>query len=169
MTTNNTKKAAGATNSNGTHTDTNGVNFPTDGTGSKATAIAPASARSSDKAAILTTLAFLFDSPDVWAIQLLITKKCNKSKAEIKTTTNIQTLKQQLALAKLHLVLMANQNKRMNTLDLLQCGILKPAAGIARLKKQGVIISTSYESIVDISGKTRKRLASYRIYRGFAR
>jgi hypothetical protein len=161
------KKAPGACVTEGFDTNTSSSNSPTSGTPGKA--IAPPIAPPPDKATILATLAVLFDSADVWTIQLLITKKCNKSKAEIKTTTNIQTLKQQLALAELHLVLMANQNKRMSTLDLLQCGILKPAAGIARLKKQGVIISTSYQSIVDRSGKTRKRLASYRMYGGFAR
>ena len=161
------EKAPGACDTEGFDTNTSSSNSPTSGTPGKA--IAPPIAPSPDKATILATLAVLFDSPDVWTIQLLITKKCNKSKAEVKTTTNIQTLKQQLALAELHLVLMANQNKRMSTLDLLQCGILKPAAGIARLKKQGVIISTSYQSIVDRSGKTRKRLASYRMYGGFAR
>lgn len=69
MTTNTTQKAAGATNSNGPHTDTNGANFPTSGTPSKA--IAPPIAPSSDNAAIL---AALFDPADEVELRALTTK-----------------------------------------------------------------------------------------------
>ena len=77
-------------------------------------------------------------------------------------------VKKQPALAELQLVLMANPNKYMSTLDLLQNGILSPAAGIARLKEQGEIIETIYQSIVDRSGRTRKRVACYKIVGGVA-
>ena len=82
--------------------------------------------------------------------------------------TNTQELKRQPALAELLLVLMANQNTYMSTVDLLQNGILSPAAGIARLKEQGVIVETIYQSIVDRSGRTRKRIACYKIVGGVA-
>lgn len=75
MTTNTMQKAAGATNSNGPHTDTNGANFRTDGTRSKATAIAPPIAPSPDKAAILAALTRRIDTPDVFTVQSLTTKK----------------------------------------------------------------------------------------------
>jgi hypothetical protein len=54
MNTNNTKKAAGASNSTGPHTDTNGANFPTDGTPS--TALRPPLLLTPDMAATLTKL-----------------------------------------------------------------------------------------------------------------
>ncbi len=82
--------------------------------------------------------------------------------------SNIQELKKQPALAELLLVLMANQNAHMSTLALLENGILSPAAGIARLKVQGVIIETIYEAIVDRSGRSRKRIACYKIVGGVA-
>ena len=80
--------------------------------------------------------------------------------------SNIQELNKQPALAELLLVLMANQNKFMSTVDLLQNGILSPAAGIARLKEQGVIVETIYQSIADRFGRTRKRIACYKIVGG---
>ena len=80
--------------------------------------------------------------------------------------SNIQALNKQPALAELLLVLMANQNTYMSTLDLLQNGVLSPAAGIARLKELGVVVETIYESIVDRSGRTRKRIACYKIVGG---
>ena len=81
---------------------------------------------------------------------------------------NIQKSNKQPALAELLLVLMANQNTYMSTVDLLQNGILSPAAGMARLKEQGVIVETIYQSIVDRSGRTRKRIACYKIVGGVA-
>ena len=75
MTTNTMKKAAGAINSNGQHTDANSADFDTDGTRSKATAIAPPIAPSPDKAAILAALTKLIDTPDVFTVQSLTTKK----------------------------------------------------------------------------------------------
>ena len=81
---------------------------------------------------------------------------------------DIQTLKKQPTLKELLLVLMANQNKYMSTIDLLHNGILCPAAGIARLKEQGVIIDTIYQKIIDGSGRTRKRIACYKIVGGVA-
>lgn len=82
--------------------------------------------------------------------------------------SDLQELKNQPALAELLLVLMANKNTYMSTVELLQNGILSPAAGIARLKEQGVIIETLYQSIVDRSGRTRKRIACYKIVGGVA-
>ncbi|MBK9345222.1 MAG: AAA family ATPase [Burkholderiales bacterium] len=76
--------------------------------------------------------------------------------------TKIQEFKKQPALAELLLVLVANQNLHMSTIALLENGILSPAAGIARLKKQGVIIETIYQSIVDRSGRAHKRVACYK-------
>lgn len=63
MTTNNMQKAAGASNSNGPHTDTNGVNFGTDDTPSKV--IAQPSVPTPNKAAIVAALKVLFDPADV--------------------------------------------------------------------------------------------------------
>jgi len=82
--------------------------------------------------------------------------------------SNIQELTKQPALAELLLVLMANQNAHMSTVDLLENGILSPAAGMARLKEQGVTVETIYQSIVDRSGRTRKRIACYKIVGGVA-
>lgn len=78
----------------------------------------------------------------------------------------IEELEKQPALAELVLVLMANKNAYMSTIDLLQNGILSPAPGIARLKKQGVIFETVYQSIIDRSGRTHKRVACYKIVGG---
>ena len=80
--------------------------------------------------------------------------------------TDIKELKKQPVLAELLLVLTANQNAYISTLDLLYSGILSPAAGIARLKEQGVIIDTIYQKIIDGSGRTRKRIACYKIVWG---
>lgn len=81
-------------------------------------------------------------------------------------TCNLQDLKKQPALSELLLVLMANQNIYMSTVALLEHGILSPAAGIARLKEQGAIIQTIYQSVVDRSGRTRKRVACYKVLGG---
>lgn len=80
--------------------------------------------------------------------------------------SNIQELNKQPALAELLLVLMANQNTYMSTVDLLVNGILSPAAGIARLKEKGVLFETIYQSIVDRFGRIRKRVACYKIVGG---
>lgn len=82
--------------------------------------------------------------------------------------SNIQELNKQPALAELLLVLMENQNTYMSTVDLLVNGILSPAAGIARLKEQGAMVETIYQTIVDRSGRTRKRIACYKIVGGVA-
>jgi hypothetical protein len=82
--------------------------------------------------------------------------------------SNIQEFKKQLVLADLLLVLIDNQHTHMSTLALLENGILSPAAGIASLKADGVIIETIYQSIVDRSGRTRKRIACYKILGGVA-
>lgn len=76
---------------------------------------------------------------------------------------NIQELNKQPTLAERLLVLMANQNTYMSTVALLENGVLCPAAGIARLKEQGVVVETIYQSIVDRSGRTRKRIACFKI------
>lgn len=61
--TNTNEKAAGAINTNGLHTDTNGADSPMSCTAGKA--MAPLLAPSPDKAAILAALAVLFDPDDV--------------------------------------------------------------------------------------------------------
>jgi len=81
---------------------------------------------------------------------------------------SIQELNKQPVLAELLLVLMANQNRYMSTIDLLHNGILCPATGIARLKKLGASIDTIYQSIVDGSGRSRKGIACYKIVGGVA-
>lgn len=73
MTFNATQKAAGATNSNGPHTDTNGIDFGTDGTPSKATT--PPSVPTPNKAAILAALTKLIELHDVCTVSSLTTKK----------------------------------------------------------------------------------------------
>lgn len=80
--------------------------------------------------------------------------------------TDMNQLNNQHALVELLNVLMANQNVHMSTLDLLSAGILSPAAGVARLKEQGVIFETIYQSVVDRFGRTRKRIACYKIVGG---
>jgi hypothetical protein len=72
MTTNIMKKAAEATNSNGPHTDTNNVNFPTSGKTSKA--IAPPLTPSPNKDAILAALTVLIDPADVVELRALTSK-----------------------------------------------------------------------------------------------
>lgn len=78
----------------------------------------------------------------------------------------IKDLEKQPALKELLLVLMPNQNTHMSTVALLENGILSPAAGIARLKEHGVIFETIYQSVVDKSGRVRKRVACYKIVGG---
>lgn len=78
----------------------------------------------------------------------------------------IQQLDKKPVLAELLIVLMANQDKYMSTLALLGIGILSPAAGIARLKEKGVIIETIYRAITDSSGRSRKRVACYKVVGG---
>lgn len=80
----------------------------------------------------------------------------------------IKKLNTQPALLELLHVLMASQHTHMSTIALQECGILSPAAGIARLKEQGVIFETIYQSIVDRFGKARKRIACYKIVGGAA-
>ena len=72
MTTNPTKKTAGATNSNGPHTDTNSANFPTEDTPSKAIALPPVP--TSNEAAILNALKVLCDPADVVELRALTSK-----------------------------------------------------------------------------------------------
>ena len=79
---------------------------------------------------------------------------------------NIQELKRQPVLTELLNALMANQKKYMSTLDLLGDGILSPAAGIARLKEKGVVIETIYQTVIDRSGRSRKRVACYKVVGG---
>ena len=76
---------------------------------------------------------------------------------------NYKVLENQPALLELLEVLMDNQHKYMSTLDLLTNGILSPAAGIARLKQAGAIIKTITRTVTDSSGRTRKRIAHYKI------
>ena len=79
MTPNTMKKAAGASNTNGPHTDTNGVNSPTDGATNQAPdgmAIgSPSRPPSPNKAYILAALKVLFDQADMFSIQSVTTKK----------------------------------------------------------------------------------------------
>lgn len=75
----------------------------------------------------------------------------------------IQELNKQPAIAELLLVLKANQNIHMSTPDLLENGILSPAAGIARLKEKGVVVETIYQTIVNRYGRARKKIACYKI------
>ena len=79
---------------------------------------------------------------------------------------NIQELNKQPVLAELLIVLMANQNKYMSTLELLRNGVLSPASGIARLKDKGVIIETVYQTMTDTTGRSHKRVACYKIVGG---
>lgn len=72
MSTNTMKRAVETSNSNGPHTDTNGVDFPTPGTPSKATA--PPPLPKPVKANILATLKALFDPADVVELRALSTK-----------------------------------------------------------------------------------------------
>ncbi len=81
---------------------------------------------------------------------------------------NIEELKKQPALSQLLIVLMDNQDKYLSTLNLLANGILCPAAGIARLKEKGVLIETIYQSIIDGSGRSHKKVACYKIVGGAA-
>lgn len=80
--------------------------------------------------------------------------------------TDMNQLNNQHALVELLNALMTNQKAHMSTLDLLSAGILSPAAGIARLKEHGVIFETIYQSVVDKSGRVRKRVACYKIVGG---
>jgi hypothetical protein len=76
-------------------------------------------------------------------------------------------VKKQSVLVELQDVLMANQHRYMSTLDLQENEILSPAAGVARLKEQGVIFETIKQSVVDRYGRTRKGVAHYKIVGGF--
>lgn len=81
---------------------------------------------------------------------------------------DVKQLNNQHALVELLLVLMANQNAYMSTIDLQESGVLSPAAGIARLKEQGVIVETIYQTKIDRFGTPRKRIACYKIIGGVA-
>lgn len=81
---------------------------------------------------------------------------------------DVKQLNNQHALVELLLVLMANKNAYMSTIDLQESGVLSPAAGIARLKEQGVIVETIYQTKVDRFGTPRKRIACYKIIGGVA-
>lgn len=83
MTTNIMKKAAGASNTNGPHTDTNDVNFLTDGAMNQApesmAIAAPSIPPSPHKATILEALGALFDRAGVFSAHSLTTRKRNKT------------------------------------------------------------------------------------------
>ncbi|MBV5347789.1 hypothetical protein JZU46_06210 [bacterium] len=82
--------------------------------------------------------------------------------------TKIEDFNKQPALVALLLVLLANQNTYMSRVALQENGILSPAAGVARLKEQGVIFETIKQSVVDKYGKVCKRIACYKIVGGVA-
>lgn len=71
--------------------------------------------------------------------------------------------KKQPALHKLLCVLLHNYKRPMSTIELQRKGVLSPASGIARLKKNRVLVETTYQSTVDRFGITRKRVAFYKI------
>lgn len=79
MTTNTMQKAAGASNSNGAHTNTNSVIFPTDDAINQAPggiAIAvPSILPSAHKATIFAALRVVFDLTGVFSVHSLTTKK----------------------------------------------------------------------------------------------
>ncbi|MDI1272343.1 helix-turn-helix domain-containing protein [Polaromonas sp.] len=60
-------------------------------------------------------------------------------------------------------ILNANQSGYVSTLDFLKKGILSPAAGIARLKKKGVMFETIFQTITDGSGRIHTGIACYKI------
>ncbi|MDI1270599.1 MAG: helix-turn-helix domain-containing protein [Polaromonas sp.] len=76
---------------------------------------------------------------------------------------SIQAPKLQGALKQMIEILNANQSDCVSTLDFLDKGILSPAAGIAILKKKGVIFETTYRTLTDRSGRVRKNIACYKI------
>ena len=76
---------------------------------------------------------------------------------------NTEELDLQPSLVEIVDVLNANHPNYVSTLDFLKCGVLSPAAGIARLKKKGVLIDKITKTIVDESGKSHKRIAFYTI------
>lgn len=79
MNTNNPKKAAGASNSNGLHTDTNGTNFPTDGTPSKA--ITSPQVPTPNKAVTLATLTMRIDPVEVFWLRAKTPKRRKRIQA----------------------------------------------------------------------------------------
>jgi hypothetical protein len=80
--------------------------------------------------------------------------------------TNIDILKKQPALVELLQVFLNNSKTYMSTVDLQESGIMSPAAGVARLKEKGVVFETNYQSVVDSSGRLRKRIACNHIVGG---
>lgn len=76
MTTNTTKKAAGASNPNGLHTNTNKLNFCTDGTPCKA--LAHPSVSNPDKTAVLAALAVPSKPVDEATLRALTSKAMKK-------------------------------------------------------------------------------------------
>lgn len=143
------------------------LNFATYGTSMKASMQPPVPTHAFDKAAIRASLTLLIDLLNVYSVQpLSTTKSANGRYSEI--ITNIKELKNQPALAKLLLVLMANQQKYMSTFALKENGIWSTAGGIARLKQRGVMIETIYQSIVDGTGRARHRIACYKLVGGVA-
>lgn len=83
MTSNTMKKGAGASNSNGPHTDTNGASFPTDGAINQASdgmaIAAPSIPQSPAKATILAALRVIFDPAGVCSVQSVTTTKRNNA------------------------------------------------------------------------------------------
>lgn len=51
----------------------------------------------------------------------------------------------------------------ISTINFLSRGVLSPAAGISRLRSMGAIIETEFRAVTDSDGRTRKRIAHYRL------
>ena len=69
----------------------------------------------------------------------------------------------QASLIEIKTILNANYPNFVSTLDFLQAGVISPSAGICRLKMKGAIIETETKTIIDGLGRTRKRIACYRL------
>lgn len=79
------------------------------------------------------------------------------------TSANEESPLLQASLIEIKTILNANYPNFVSTLDFLQAGVVSPSAGICRLKKKGAIIETETRTITDRSGRTRKRIACYRL------
>ena len=76
---------------------------------------------------------------------------------------NIEEKLLKLVLADMAEIFNANQGDYVSTLDFLSEGVLSPAAGITRLKAKGAVIETITRTVIDGAGRTRKRIAHYKL------
>lgn len=75
----------------------------------------------------------------------------------------IEEIQLQPALGEIMKIFTESPSEFISTIDFLSRGVLSPAAGISRLRNMGAIIETEFRAVTDSDGRTRKRIAHYRL------